>query len=166
MREYKRLLLSGSVGSYNNNESDSSDSEQPPEYHGNDPIEHTNIIAKINDIFNKIKDALGSDIQIVKDSKMDFGNSTMTVREWIGALVGIRGAANWKEFVTPENIHIVQVDLSRKINRKNESARIQWMVNPDTKFVKMSAIEINSKAEQLLVGVFLLSPWAMESLAD
>ena len=150
-----------------NNKSNYSDGESSSDNHGNEQIGYTDVIAeKLNDIFRAIDDALGSDIQIVKDTKMNFGNSTMTTQEWIGALVGIRGTANWTEFVTSENIHIVQVDISRKTNRKKESASIQWKVNPDTKFVKMSAIKVNGKEEPILLAVFLLSPWAMASLAD
>ena len=156
VREYKRLLLNSNV----------LDSESSSENNNSNPIWNTDIFEELTNVVNEIKNALGRDIQIVQESKMAFGNNTMTIQEWVGALVGIRGTANWSEFVTSENIHIVQLDLSRKIKDKDNKASIQWMVNPDTKYIKMSYLGINGESKPKYIGIFELSVWAAESMGE
>lgn len=121
------------------------------------------IADKAYSLIDKIKLALfpSSAISIVKGGRID---DELNIDEWVSGIVGVRGMLNWKEF-NPEDhdnrIKIVQLDMAREDGR---NAKIQWLVNTETKYYKMNYIEIDGKEKSVLYGVMELELWPVVDL--
>lgn len=121
------------------------------------------IVDKAHSLIGKVKLVLFSSnaVNIVKEGKID---ERLTIGEWVSGIVGVRGTLSWKELV-PENydnrIKIVQLDMAREDGKK---AKIQWLVNTDTKNYNINYIELNGEAKPVLMGVMELELWPVGDL--
>lgn len=121
------------------------------------------IADKAYSLIGKIKLALlpSNAISIVKSGRMD---DELTIDEWMSGVVGVRGVLNWKEFNPEEydnRIKTVQLDMSREDGR---NAKVQWLVNTETKYYEMSYIEIDGEAKPVLMGLMELELWPVVDL--
>ena len=114
-----------------------------------------------------------SDIKIVKEYKSDgiftFTASDLTIGQTINKMAGISGKVTWDSF-TPEkyknnsDIVVVEVNISKtgeKIEYK--SAKLQYLVNRNTKEVTMGYAEFNGKQSSLLEATIMCAAMMMES---
>ena len=92
-------------------------------------------------------------VDIVKNDVLADGRTTEI---YVASVAGVSGIVKWDEF-RPEGyesyVRVVEVNISRKTDQKSHSAKIQWLVNIDTKFVELKYLEIDGKAKNLYTGM-------------
>lgn len=118
------------------------------------------IADKAQNLVGNIRSALfkSSAVNIVKSGRID---ERLNIEEWVSEIVGIRGKLNWEEFKPKDNdnrIRAVQLDMVREDGR---NAKIQWLVNIDTKSYNIKYIEIDGKAKPVLLGAMELELWPL-----
>lgn len=92
-------------------------------------------------------------VDIVKDDVLKDGRTTEI---YVASVAGATGKVGWSEF-RPEgyesHVRIVEVNISRTTDQEPHSAKIQWLVNMDTKYVELKYLEIDSEAKNLFTGM-------------
>lgn len=85
----------------------------------------------------------------------DISNGTLVAR-----ITGTTGNTQWESF-QPDGKpdHVRAVDANISLGKHN--AVIQWLVNTDTKYVELHAIEVDTQQMSYALGVLKLLSWAV-----
>jgi hypothetical protein len=101
-------------------------------------------------------------IETVKKSAF---NDQQTVAQHLAESAGINGTIEWEGF-RPAGNPLQSRVVNARVKVNNRSASVQWLVNTETDFVQMHAIEIDNEPKTLFSGLLALSSLATSPLEE
>ncbi|HHQ4466428.1 TPA: hypothetical protein ACSP8J_004040 [Aeromonas veronii] len=108
----------------------------------------------------------GCEIKTIEQKNIDLVKESLfieniKVNDLARDLVAIDGQIAWKSFISKSDQHIVELEIKRKIKSKNKMIRMQWKVNPLTKYVELSYCEYDGKPTSRFIFLMQIIEWAL-----
>ncbi|NUQ80802.1 MAG: hypothetical protein HUU10_04250 [Bacteroidetes bacterium] len=98
-------------------------------------------------------------IDIVR--KSDAMGEGVNWETFIAHAAGLKGKIDWRYFRGEEKQHVVELKMLHYDDKTAavDTLRMQWQVNPETGFNKLSYFAINSVAQPKMLGMMKLELW-------
>lgn len=104
-----------------------------------------------------------STVAIVKSQYIEAEQKTW--EQFLAPAAGIHGNVLWESFPAdnePQNVRAVEAKITTLTDGKPQSARIQWLVNKNTRVTQLAYFEINGEAQSIYLGMMNLELWALK----
>lgn len=118
-------------------------------------------------LFFSCKDQAGNDsaIEIIKQSETGW-EGTITWEKFLTNVAGLEGNISWKAVPLNGNnsqLRVVEVNIIKNRNGRANTVKIQWQVNIETRFNKISYFDINGIPQSLQSGMYAIEIWSIEN---